>query len=375
MASSCRSTAASPRLVDCTSRRVPSCRGTPRGAAPLLGRAPAHHQLVHRGGARSVAGLAATLAHEVKNPLSGIRGAAQLLEPARRRGRPAADPADLRRDRPDLRAWSTAWSSSATRGPIERGPVNIYQVLEHVRRLAESRLRPPRTASSSCYDPSLPEVEGDRDRLVQVFLNLVKNAAEAAPREGGEITLSTQYQHGLRVRVEQQPRAAGAADHGRGPRQRPGRRRRHGRPPVRAVRQHQAPRQRARPVAGGQDRRPTTAAWSRICPASRGATFRVRLPAGAARQERRPAAGESHDRADEDPAGRGRRRDPHRGQPRALARRATTCRRPASAATLWRWIADGDGDVVITDVVLPDENTPRPAAAHPQLPARTCRSS
>jgi two-component system nitrogen regulation sensor histidine kinase GlnL len=47
----------------------------------------------------------------------------------------------------------------------------------------------------------LPEVEGDRDRLVQVFLNLIKNAAEAAPTDGGQITLVTQYQHGLRVMV------------------------------------------------------------------------------------------------------------------------------------------------------------------------------
>ena len=51
------------------------------------------------------------------------------------------------------------------------------------------------------YDPSLPEVDGDRDQLVQVFLNLVKNAAEAAPAQGGEIRLSTQYTHGLWLRV------------------------------------------------------------------------------------------------------------------------------------------------------------------------------
>ena len=58
-------------------------------------------QLTHRGAARSITALGAMLAHEIKNPLSGIRGAAQLLEQSRRRGRPGADPPDLRRSRPD----------------------------------------------------------------------------------------------------------------------------------------------------------------------------------------------------------------------------------------------------------------------------------
>ena len=57
-------------------------------------------QMTHRGAARSVTGLAAMLAHEIKNPLSGIRGAAQLLETAASRRGPGADPADHRRDRP-----------------------------------------------------------------------------------------------------------------------------------------------------------------------------------------------------------------------------------------------------------------------------------
>ena len=82
--------------------------------------------------------------------------------------------------------------------PIERRPVNIHQVLEHVRRLAESGFA-RHVRFVELYDPSLPEVEGDRDRLVQAFLNLVKNAAEAVPAEGGVITLSTHYRHGVRL--------------------------------------------------------------------------------------------------------------------------------------------------------------------------------
>jgi two-component system nitrogen regulation sensor histidine kinase GlnL len=138
------------------------------------------HRLTHRSAARSVTGMAALLAHEVKNPLSGIRGAAQLLE-----------------HNADLVDRMEAFSDTR---PIEREAVNIHRVLEHVRGVAENGFaRGVRFAET--YDPSLPPVFGDRDQLTQVFLNLVKNAAEAAPRSGGEITLSTAYQHSVRLAV------------------------------------------------------------------------------------------------------------------------------------------------------------------------------
>lgn len=155
--------------------------------------------LAHRGSSRSVAALAATLAHEVKNPLSGIRGAAQLLEPY-------VEPDDkplvkLICDETDrICALVDRMEEFAQPGGIAREPVNIHVVLEHVRRLAEHGFaRHLRIVEA--YDPSLPEVEGDRDRLIQVLLNLVKNAAESAPPDGGVITLATHYQHGLRMAV------------------------------------------------------------------------------------------------------------------------------------------------------------------------------
>ena len=158
-----------------------------------------NRQLIHRGGARAVAGLAATLAHEVKNPLSGIRGAAQLLE-----GSVAEDERPLIRlicDEADRICGLVDHMEQFADGrPIERSAVNIYLVLEHVRRLAESGFA-RQVRFDERYDPSLPSVDGNRDQLVQVFLNLVKNAAEAVPRDGGEIRLSTQYTHGLSVRV------------------------------------------------------------------------------------------------------------------------------------------------------------------------------
>ena len=84
--------------------------------------------------------------------------------------------------------------------PIERTPVNIHEVLEHVRKLATSGFARNLDFMES-YDPSLPPVYGNRDMLVQVLLNLVKNGAEAMPADGGEIHLSTRYRHGVRLAI------------------------------------------------------------------------------------------------------------------------------------------------------------------------------
>jgi two-component system, NtrC family, nitrogen regulation sensor histidine kinase GlnL len=154
-------------------------------------------QLAHRGAARSVASLAATLAHEVKNPLSGIRGAAQLLEGALSdEDRPLVRLICEETDR--ICALVDRMEQFADGRPLVRRPVNIHRVLEHVRRIAEHGFaRHVRFVER--YDPSLPAVDGERDGLIQAFLNLVKNAAEATPAGDGEIVLATQYQHGLRI--------------------------------------------------------------------------------------------------------------------------------------------------------------------------------
>lgn len=156
-------------------------------------------QLTHRGAARSVTAMAAMLAHEVKNPLSGIRGAAQLLE------RNAA-PEDLQLTRliceeaDRIVGLVDRMEMFSDQRPIERAPINIHEILEHVRRLAENGVaRSCRV--SELYDPSLPPVYGNRDLLIQAFLNLVKNAAEAAPDPGGAIVLTTRYQQGVRLAV------------------------------------------------------------------------------------------------------------------------------------------------------------------------------
>lgn len=153
-------------------------------------------QLALRNAARSVEGMAAILAHEVKNPLSGIRGAAQLLEA--NLGDADRELTQLICDEVDrIRALVERMEMFGGR-PVEFAPVNINQVLDHVKRVAQSGFaRHVRVVE--VYDPSLPAVWGNRDQLIQVCLNLVKNAAEAVPEQGGEIILSTAWQHGVRL--------------------------------------------------------------------------------------------------------------------------------------------------------------------------------
>ena len=156
-------------------------------------------QLVHRNAARSVTAMAAMLAHEVKNPLSGIRGAAQLLEQ-----NAEADDRQLTRlicDEADrIVALVDRMEMFVDGGPPVRVPVNIHEVLGHVCKLAQSGFAAHIRIVEN-YDPSLPLVHGNRDLLIQAFLNLVKNAAEAVPENGGEIVLSTRYRHGVRLAV------------------------------------------------------------------------------------------------------------------------------------------------------------------------------
>jgi two-component system, NtrC family, nitrogen regulation sensor histidine kinase GlnL len=156
-------------------------------------------QLTHRGAARSVIALAAMLAHEIKNPLSGIRGAAQLLEQSagdedRSLTRLICDEADR------IVKLVDRMEVFADERPVEREPVNIHAVLEHVKRLASSGFG-RRIRFIEDYDPSLPPVFANRDQLIQVFLNLMKNAAEAIGEgtDDGEITLSTAFRPGVRL--------------------------------------------------------------------------------------------------------------------------------------------------------------------------------
>jgi two-component system nitrogen regulation sensor histidine kinase GlnL len=156
-----------------------------------------NNHIAHRNAARSVSGLAELLAHEVKNPLSGIRGAAQLLEAAVQK--------------PDDRSLTQLICEETDRicdlvdrmglfssDEVNRSAVNIHLVLERVRRVAQAGFG-RHIEFVEHYDPSLPSVYGNADQLIQVFLNIVKNACEALPQTDGKITILTGFQHGIRL--------------------------------------------------------------------------------------------------------------------------------------------------------------------------------
>ena len=157
-------------------------------------------QMVSRGAARSVTGLASMLAHEIKNPLSGIRGAAQLLEqsvpldevPLARLIREETDRIVGLIDRVEV---------FGDERPLEREPINIHVILDRVKLLARNGVARGITFSEE-YDPSLPPVFGNRDQLIQIFLNLIKNAAEALERtQKPEIRITTAFRPGIRISV------------------------------------------------------------------------------------------------------------------------------------------------------------------------------
>ncbi|MEM9751700.1 MAG: ATP-binding protein [Pseudomonadota bacterium] len=170
-------------------------------------------QLNHRSAARSLTGMARTMAHEIKNPLAGIRGAAQLLQDS------VSDDdktlATLIRDESDriLRLVDEMEAFGDAR-ITRREEVNIHEVLERVKQVARSSFASDLQITER-YDPSLPPVIGDYDKLVQVFLNLVKNASDAVhARLGrasgrGVIDLATSYRSGMRLRISGAPRGGG----------------------------------------------------------------------------------------------------------------------------------------------------------------------
>ncbi|PCI43634.1 MAG: two-component sensor histidine kinase [Alphaproteobacteria bacterium] len=156
-------------------------------------------QLSHRGAARSVAGMASVLAHEIKNPLSGIRGSAQLLEQGI-----CEDDKDLTRlivqETDRICGLVDRMEVFSDNKPVAAEDINIHSVLEHVRMLAQNGFG-RHVTFREIYDPSIPSARGDKGQLIQVFLNLIKNAVEAVSLPGGEVTLTTAYRHGVRVAV------------------------------------------------------------------------------------------------------------------------------------------------------------------------------
>lgn len=173
-----------------TDERVVDCRVSPvdiEGAALLVEMTDVTRRtqisrenalLIQHGAGRQ---MIRQLAHEIKNPLGGIRGAAQLLE------RQLGDA--------DLREYTDVVISETDRlaglvdtllgpgGPPNKQPVNVHELLEYVLRIIDAE-DPKRIVIRRDYDPGLPEIDLDRDQMVQAFLNLVRNAATALDGQG-----------------------------------------------------------------------------------------------------------------------------------------------------------------------------------------------
>ena len=143
-----------------------------------------------KGAALSMAKMTALLAHEIKNPLAGIKGAAQLLE--------LDLPAEYREligmivDETDrITSLLSRIETMSADTPLKFTDVNIHEVLDHCIRITKASFG-RHLQIVRRYDPSLPDVRADRELLVQCFLNLFKNAAEAT-NDGDELVLVTSY--------------------------------------------------------------------------------------------------------------------------------------------------------------------------------------
>jgi len=136
------------------------------------------------------------MAHEIKNPLGGLRGAAQLLE--------------RELDHPDLREYTQIIISEADRlrklidrmmtpnGKLQVSRVNIHEILEYVQNLLEAEIGAGLHIERN-YDPSLPDLEADREQLLQAILNIFRNAVQAIP-DGGRIWLNTRVKRMCTIR-------------------------------------------------------------------------------------------------------------------------------------------------------------------------------
>lgn len=184
-------------------------------AAPLAGQAGWRIMTIHPrapgpmggrrdGVQRTATAAAAMLAHEIKNPLSAIRGAAQLLD---RNDDETASLTGLIRDEVDrITRLIDRMEGFTDPRPLTRSPQNIHAVLAHAREIAVQGFGRD-VIIRELYDPSLPPVLGNRDALVQIFVNLIKNAVEALGDSGGEIVLRTGYRSGLMKRTKDAPLA------------------------------------------------------------------------------------------------------------------------------------------------------------------------
>ena len=166
---------------------------SPREIADRLGRS---HSV--KSAAKSAIGMAEMLAHEIKNPLAGISGAAQLISMNANAGDRELTDLIVEETRRIVKLLEQVEQFGNLRRPDFRA-INIHDLLDRARKSAAVGFA-ARMQITDDYDPSLPPTWADGDQMVQVFLNLLKNAAEAAGKTRGHIRIHTFYDMSLRLR-------------------------------------------------------------------------------------------------------------------------------------------------------------------------------
>jgi two-component system nitrogen regulation sensor histidine kinase GlnL len=156
--------------------------------------------LTNLSAARSVTAMAAMLAHEIRNPLAGISGAAQLL------AMNASDEDIELSEMIDQEAKRIGQlvdrvEHFGDQRPMDVRPVNIHDVLDRAQRAAKAGYA-AHISFTVEYDPSLPDAAGDADQLLQVFQNIIKNSAEAVEGNRGHIKVRTSYNSGVKLAMQ-----------------------------------------------------------------------------------------------------------------------------------------------------------------------------
>ena len=156
--------------------------------------------------AQSVSSLVAMLSHEIKNPLSGIKGAAQIIEK-----RATFKNNDLNliklinNETERIKKLLNSLESFTDDRPIKKKSINLNQIIRNSKDSVHAIFNKKNINFIENYDPSLPNIHGNEIQLNQLFVNLLKNSSEAIDKVGGIIKISTRYEHGnlpIKVYIE-----------------------------------------------------------------------------------------------------------------------------------------------------------------------------
>ena len=154
-----------------------------------------------RGSSRRMSSFAALLAHEIKTPMSGIRGAAELITRADDHEKQHQMVQLIISETDRVTELVNRMETLAAGNTINRKPINIHEIIDHCLHLAEQSFGKG-FSFEKLYDPSLPDTFGDRELLIQVLINLLKNACEASDNNN-KIKVKTIYNLGSRLTISE----------------------------------------------------------------------------------------------------------------------------------------------------------------------------